>query len=107
MLPYKNFHEKLSKLKSKELSLIENVEYFLSRIEDNKDINAYNFVFVDALDRAKLVEEKIHNNDAGKLAGLVIAVKDVLSIKDRPLTCSSNILENFNAIYTATSVQKL
>ncbi len=107
MLPYKNFHEKLSKLKSKELSLIENVEYFRSRIEDNKDINAYNFVFDDALDKAKLVEEKIFNGNSGKLAGLVIAVKDVLAIKDRPLTCSSSILENFKAIYTATSVQKL
>lgn len=107
MLPYNNFHEKLSKLKSKELSLIENVEYFRSRIEDNKDINAYNFVFDDALDQAKLVEEKIFNGNSGKLAGLVIAVKDVLAIKDRPLTCSSRILENFTAIYTATSVQKL
>ncbi len=38
---------------------------------------------------------------------MVIAVKDVLSIKDKPLTCSSKMLEDFNAVYTATAVQKL
>ncbi|HAB52991.1 MAG TPA: Asp-tRNA(Asn)/Glu-tRNA(Gln) amidotransferase GatCAB subunit A, partial [Ignavibacteriales bacterium] len=42
-----------------------------------------------------------------KLAGLVIAVKDVLQLKDHKTTCSSNILKNFTSIYTATAVQKL
>ncbi len=107
MIQYKNHSEKLIKIKSKEISLIENVQYFLDRIEDEKDINAYNFVFDDALEQAKIVEEKIKNNSAGKLAGMVIAVKDVLSIKDKPLTCSSKMLENFNSVYTATAVQKL
>lgn len=107
MLQYKNHTEKLAKIKSKELSLPENVQSFLDRIETEKDINAYNFVFNDALDHAKIVEEKINNNTAGKLAGMVIAIKDVLSIKDKPLTCSSKMLENFNSVYTATAVQKL
>jgi aspartyl-tRNA(Asn)/glutamyl-tRNA(Gln) amidotransferase subunit A len=38
---------------------------------------------------------------------MVIAIKDVLALKDMPLTCSSNILKDFHAIYTATAVQKL
>jgi aspartyl-tRNA(Asn)/glutamyl-tRNA(Gln) amidotransferase subunit A len=38
---------------------------------------------------------------------MVIAIKDVLAIKNKPLTCSSNILKNFDAIYTSTAVQKL
>lgn len=104
---YINFHDKLAKLKSNELSLTENVQTFLSRIEANKDINAFNFIFEDSLVKAKEVEEKIKNGTSGKLAGLVIAIKDVLAIKDKPLTCSSNILNDFKAIYTATSVQKL
>ncbi|MCB0744101.1 MAG: Asp-tRNA(Asn)/Glu-tRNA(Gln) amidotransferase subunit GatA, partial [Ignavibacteriae bacterium] len=37
----------------------------------------------------------------------VIAVKDVLAIKDKPLTCSSKILENFTSLYTSTAIQKL
>ncbi|NOX65438.1 MAG: Asp-tRNA(Asn)/Glu-tRNA(Gln) amidotransferase subunit GatA [Chlorobi bacterium] len=106
-MSYKNILDKQAKIKSNELSLTENVQYFLSRINDQKDINAFNFIFEDVLDDAKVVEEKIHDGTAGKLAGMVIAVKDVLSIKDRPLACSSNILKGFKSIYSATSVQKL
>ena len=90
------------------MSLVENVKNFLKNIEDQKDLNAFNFVFSDeALESAKAVEQKIKNNSAGKLAGMVIAIKDVLAYKDHPLTCSSNILKNFTSLYTATAVQKL
>ncbi|MBE0551046.1 MAG: Asp-tRNA(Asn)/Glu-tRNA(Gln) amidotransferase subunit GatA, partial [Ignavibacterium sp.] len=68
----------------------------------------FNFVFNDeAIESAEKIEKKIKNNPAGKLAGMVIAIKDVLAYKDHPLTCSSNILKNFTSIYTATAVQKL
>jgi len=106
-LSYKNFQDKLSKIISKELSLTENVQSFLSRIHNNKDINAFNFIFEDVLENAKVVEEKILHGTSGKLAGMVIAVKDVLSIKNTPLSCSSNILKDFNSIYSATSIKKL
>ncbi len=105
---YKNHKEKLELIKSGKLSLIENVNYFLNNIEEQKDLNAFNFVFNDeAIELAKTVEQKIQNNSAGKLAGMVIAIKDVLAYKDHPLTCSSNILKNFTSLYTATIVQKL
>ncbi len=105
---YKNHKEKLELIKSGKLSLVENVKNFLKNIEDQKDLNAFNFVFSDeAIESAKAVEQKIKNNSDGKLAGMVIAVKDVLAYKDHPLTCSSNILKNFTSLYTATAVQKL
>ena len=105
---YKNHKEKLELIKSGKLSLVENVKHFLKNIEDQKDLNAFNFVFSDeAIESAKAVEQKIKNNSAGKLAGMVIAIKDVLAYKDHPLTCSSNILKNFTSLYTATAVQKL
>lgn len=107
MITYKNFTEKIQLLKSGKLSLIENVQYFLTEIENSKDLNAFNFVFQDALENAKLVENKIKNGNAGKLAGMVVAIKDVLALKDKPLTCSSKILENFTSLYTSTAVQKL
>ena len=31
------------------------------------------------------IEEKIKNGSAGKLAGMVIAIKDVLALKDQPV----------------------
>lgn len=105
---YKNHKEKLGLIKSGKLSLVENVNHFLKNIEDRKDLNAFNFVFADeAIETAKNVEQKIKNNSAGKLAGMVVAIKDVLAYKNHPLTCSSNILKNFTSLYTATAVQKL
>lgn len=105
---YKNHKEKLELIKTGKLSLADNVKHFLKNIDDQKDLNAFNFVFRDeAIEKAKEVEQKIKNNSAGKLAGMVIAIKDVLAYKDHPLTCSSNILKNFTSLYTATAVQKL
>lgn len=105
---YKNHKEKLELIKTGKLSLADNVKHFLKNIDDQKDLNAFNFVFSDeAIEKAKEVEQKIKNNSAGKLAGMVIAIKDVLAYKGHPLTCSSNILKNFTSLYTATAVQKL
>lgn len=107
MKVYKNYEEKYKLLKSGSLSLKENVQHFLNKIDKQKHLNAFNFVFEDSLEQAAKVEKKIKSGSAGKLAGMVIAVKDVLAVKDKPLTCSSNILKNFISIYTATAVQKL
>lgn len=105
---YKNHKEKLELIKTGKLSLADNVKHFLKNIDNQKDLNAFNFVFSDeAIEKAKEVEQKIKNNSAGKLAGMVIAIKDVLAYKDHPLTCSSNILKYFTSLYTATAVQKL
>ena len=105
---YKNHKEKLELIKSGKLSLADNVKHFLKNIEDQKDLNAFNFVFNDeSIESAIAVEQKIKNNSAGKLAGMVIAIKDVLAYKDHPLTCSSNILKNFTSLYTSAAVQKL
>jgi len=107
-ITYSNQKEKLEKIISGELSLIENVKNYLNEIENKRSLNIFNFVFSeDALSQAEIVTKKISSDKHGKLAGMVIAIKDVLSIKDKPTTCSSNILINFNSIYTATAVQKL
>jgi len=107
LLSYKNHFEKISQIKSGNLSLKENVKYFLNQIDEKRNLNAFNFVFDDSIQQAEKIESKIKNDSAGKLAGMVIAIKDVLAIKNKPLTCSSNILKNFDAIYTSTAVQKL
>ena len=108
MITYKNHSEKLRLLREGKLSLVENVQHFLSRIEGTKSLNAFTSLFAqEALQKAKEVELKIATGSYGKLAGMVIAAKDVLAIKDKPLTCSSKILENFTSLYTATAVQKL
>lgn len=94
--------------KQQQASPSDAVQRYLSNITDNSHLNAFNFVFAeDALASAKKVEERIAAGTAGKLAGLVVAVKDVLSVKDKPMSCSSKILKDFHPIYTATAVQRL
>ncbi len=105
---YSNLSEKIDLIKSGKLSLIENVNSYLKRIEERKHLNAFNFVFGDqALKQAEKIESKIKSGKHGKIAGAVVAIKDVLAYKDHPLTCSSKILHNFSSIYTSTAVQKI
>jgi len=87
--------------------LRENVSFFLRSIKEKSDLNAFNFVFEDCVDYADHIEKKIKDGTCGRLAGMVIAVKDVLALKEKPLTCSSNILRDFTSLYTATAVKKL
>ena len=107
MITYKTHSEKIEQIKNGKLSLSDNVKYFLDQIELKKSLNAFNFVFANCITSANTIENKIKNGAAGKLAGMVIAIKDVLAIKDKPLTCSSKILEKFTSLYTSTAIQKL
>lgn len=105
---YNDYAALRSDLESGKVSCVDIVNYYLRNIEKGKRLNAFLSVFPeDALKQAQLIDEKIKNKTAGRLAGMVIAVKDVLSLKGKKLTCSSKILENFEALYTATAVQRL
>jgi aspartyl-tRNA(Asn)/glutamyl-tRNA(Gln) amidotransferase subunit A len=46
-------------------------------------------------------------NQAGKLHGVVVAIKDVLCNKGHKVSASSKILEDFTSIYNATAVERL
>ncbi|TWT66169.1 Asp-tRNA(Asn)/Glu-tRNA(Gln) amidotransferase subunit GatA [Allorhodopirellula solitaria] len=72
-------------------------------------INAYTHVAYDAaLNAAEAVDR---DRKAGRplppLAGLPVAIKDVLCTADMPTTCSSNMLRNFTPPYDATIVANL
>ena len=81
---------------------------YLSVISSRSNLNAYLAVFEDeALEQARSVDKKIKLGDAGPLAGMVVAVKDVLSMKGKRTTCGSKILGNFEGIYDAAVIEKL
>jgi aspartyl-tRNA(Asn)/glutamyl-tRNA(Gln) amidotransferase subunit A len=89
-------------------SCTERVNLFLQNIESKKHLNAFLSVFSnEALDRARLIDEKIKLGTAGKLAGLVVGLKDVLAYENHPLQASSKILNGFTSKYTATAVELL
>ena len=63
-----------------------------------------------AMHWAGLIDEKVSKGEPlGKLAGIPVVLKDNISIQDPQLktTCASRILENFQAPYNATVVEKL
>jgi aspartyl-tRNA(Asn)/glutamyl-tRNA(Gln) amidotransferase subunit A len=84
------------------------VNHYLQNIEDKKQLNAFLEVWADeALSRATLIDEKIKLGTAGRLAGVVVALKDVLAYKNHKVGSSSKILEGFESLYSATVVQRL
>jgi aspartyl-tRNA(Asn)/glutamyl-tRNA(Gln) amidotransferase subunit A len=84
------------------------VQHYISAIDQNKHLNIFLEVFKeDAIQRAALVDEKIKSKKAGKLAGLVIALKDNLCYKGHKVSASSKILEGFTSLYSATVVERL
>lgn len=104
---YKNFAEVKSALTSG-VSLVNIVDSYLHTIQQNSDLNAYLEVFEQsAKEQAILVDEKIQSGKAGKLAGMVIGLKDNYCYKGHKVSAASKILEGFESLYTATAVQRL
>jgi aspartyl-tRNA(Asn)/glutamyl-tRNA(Gln) amidotransferase subunit A len=96
------------KLRSRETTCTALVEDYLARIDAAKPLNAFLAVFADrARNRAKEINDKIRRGQAGKLAGCIMAVKDILAMKGERLTCGSRMLESFVSLYDATIIKKL
>ncbi|HEY9561948.1 MAG TPA: Asp-tRNA(Asn)/Glu-tRNA(Gln) amidotransferase subunit GatA [Anseongella sp.] len=84
------------------------VEQYLSRIREQEHLNAFIEVFADeARERAGFVQEKVLNGTAGKLAGLIIGIKDNICYKDHPVGAASKMLDGFVSVYSATVVERM
>ena len=98
------------KIKAGEVTVRQAVDAALKQAEAVEPvINSY--VTLDregAYAQADEIQKKI---DAGELdsplAGVPVAVKDNMCIKDQLTTCSSKILSNFKPTYTAEAVENL
>ena len=100
-LDIRKIHELLVK---KEITPLDLVDEALSRIEENKDLNA----FITINDKVREEASKLGEVDPDNLFfGIPIAVKDNIVTKDLKTTCASHILENFIPIYDATVVEKI
>ena len=84
------------------------VDKSISQIKEKSSLNAFLEIFEDSAHAAAiLVDDKIKKGTAGKLAGVVIGIKDNICYKGHKVSASSKILTNFESLYTATVLQKL
>jgi aspartyl-tRNA(Asn)/glutamyl-tRNA(Gln) amidotransferase subunit A len=89
-------------------NVVEITKTYLQNIAENQHLNAFIEAYSDeALEQARLVDEKLANCSAGKLAGMVVGIKDNLCYKNHKVSASSKILDGFESLFTATSVQRL
>ena len=97
-------------LRTKQVSARELTEEFFARIENrNRELNAYLALSHDrAYAQADRIDAMIAKGESlPALAGVPIAIKDVISTRDVTTTCGSRILETYVPPYDATAVERL
>lgn len=96
-------------VRNKEVSAVEVTQYFLDRIKRlNPQLNAYITINEAAIEQARLVDQKLANNEeVGSLAGVPVGVKDLLCTAGIRTTAASKMLSNFTPPYDATVVARM
>ena len=108
MEKFSSFEEIKKSLEKKETSCHAIVSHYFQNIRTKAHLNAFVEVYEQsALAQASLVDEKIIQGKAGKLAGMIIGIKDVLCYKDHESNASSKILTGFQSQFTTTAIQRL
>ncbi len=105
---YSSFSEIKSGLQNRKVTVEGLVKHYLSQIKANAHLNAFNEVFDrEALKRAKDIDHRLQQGSGGKLAGMVIAIKDNICYKGHRVSASSKILKSFQSVYSSTVVERL
>lgn len=104
----KTIKELSTSLRAKEVSAEELATYFLKRIRETADLNA----FVDLNEEQTMIQAKnadalLAKSEASTLAGIPIAHKDVFVTKNWKTTAGSKILTNYMSPFDAHVVAKL
>ena len=95
-------------LKSKEFTSYELTGRYLTRISENKDLNAYITVCPEmALSMAKLADEQLSKGTIKSMLGVPIAIKDLFCTKGIRTTAASKMLSEFVPEYESTVTQNL
>jgi len=102
----KDYH---AQLLAGETSCIHAVDFYLDQISQQASLNSFLEVFAEEAKKRALFldEQRAAGKPLGKLHGVVVGIKDVLSYEGHKVSAASKILENFTAVYSATAIHKI
>ena len=102
-------HGLLAQLNSGAVSAAEVARFYLDRAEQLRRLNVYVHLDPEAvLAQARAVDAKRQaGQPLGPLAGVPVAIKDVLCVEGEPTTCGSRMLKDFRPPYDATVIARL
>ncbi|MGE3820958.1 MAG: Asp-tRNA(Asn)/Glu-tRNA(Gln) amidotransferase subunit GatA [Isosphaeraceae bacterium] len=102
-------HGLLAQLNAGDLTAEEVARFYLDRAEKLRGLNVYVHLDPEAVvAQARAVDAKRKSGQPlGALAGVPVAIKDVLCVEGEPTTCGSRMLKNFRPPYDATVIARL
>ena len=109
MPKYSNYQDVRSEIDQGIITTVDVVQYYLDQIEASKNLNVYVEVWAEeALSIAKEQDQRRAKGEKlGRLAGLVVSLKDVICYKDHQVTAASKILDGFTSLFSATAIERI
>ena len=108
MNTYRSLKEIKRAIQSGKITCLSLTQSYIQRINKNKELNVFIEVFKEeALSSARIIDDKIKAGKAGRLAGMVIGIKDNICYKGHLVTAASRILNGFESMFSATVVERL
>jgi aspartyl-tRNA(Asn)/glutamyl-tRNA(Gln) amidotransferase subunit A len=84
------------------------VQYLTNIEQRNELLNVFLAVYAEeAKVKAIAIDQKLKTGTAGRLAGMVLGIKDVLCYENHGLQAGSKILDGFQSQFTGTAIQRL
>ncbi|MFW5751808.1 MAG: Asp-tRNA(Asn)/Glu-tRNA(Gln) amidotransferase subunit GatA [bacterium] len=104
-----NIKELQEKIHSGSISVSQLVDSYLDNCLKFNHLNAFLEIFEDeAREKAARLDARIKNGEkTGRLAGVVLGIKDNICYKGHRVSASSRILENFESVYNATAIERV
>ena len=100
----------VGRYRNRDLSVTEVIKSVYDEI-DRVDGTVKAFLWVSperALEEARMLDAKIAAGEPlDPFAGVPVAIKDNMAVRDMPMTCASRVLQGYIPPYTATAVERL